>query len=50
MVVFPAYAGVILQELKKDVNFLSVPRVCGGDPTTYSLLGSITQCSPRMRG
>ena len=32
MVVFPAYAGVILLEIRKGDTHNGVPRVCGGDP------------------
>ena len=36
VLVFPVYAGVILYNAYTVVTFLSVPRVCGGDPINFS--------------
>ena len=48
--VFPAYAGVIPEDVAVRINTLSVPRVCGGDPYPRKLFEGRTACSPRMRG
>ena len=35
MKVFPAYAGVILEDWESGKRTVRVPRVCGGDPQLY---------------
>ncbi len=35
--VFPAYAGVILSSNRIMISVISVPRVCGGDPSSRSI-------------
>nr|DAP37897.1 MAG TPA: hypothetical protein [Caudoviricetes sp.] len=50
MLVFPVYAGVILQNSVCPIIRNSVPRVCGGDPSTSWLITKQTLCSPCMRG
>ena len=50
MMLFPAYAGVILIEEKRDVLILSFPRVCGGDPGAPGINRDRKTFSPRMRG
>ncbi len=48
--VFPVYAGVILSVGDWGEIMDCVPRVCGGDPVTYSVSGPSNVCSPCMRG
>ena len=48
--VFPAYAGVIPASDVLKVAWVSVSRVCGGDPTTDTDTKNLTECFPRMRG
>jgi len=48
--VFPAYAGVIPLPAVKAGQFISVPRVCGGDPGSGIVQYDLAKCSPRMRG
>ncbi len=35
--VFPAPAGVILDDMEEILDGVGFPRTCGGDPTTYSV-------------
>ena len=38
-IVFPACAGVILSETIRQIQSLSVPRMCGGDPSLRKHIG-----------
>ena len=35
---------------KKRVFYMSVPRVCGGDPKLQKAIADVRKCSPCMRG
>ena len=48
--VIPANAGVILNLRNQNMNRISYPRECGGDPTTHALEVLSRELSPRMRG
>ena len=48
--VFPAYAGVILRFSYFSCKWISIPRVCGGDPDTERNKYIDDEYSPRMRG
>ena len=48
--VFPAWAGVIRNLLRRLNNIGSVPRVVGGDPNLYEVSAGEFECSPRRRG
>ena len=48
--VFPANAGMILQQEAFVNRMLCVPRECGDDPTCLGKLDCFVKCSPRMRG
>ena len=48
--VFPAWAGVILQSLNALEFATSVPRMGGGDPGTWGELWIDDECSPHGRG
>ena len=48
--VFPACAGVILGRLSDGSMWISVPRMCGGDPTPDRQEPSGDRCSPHVRG
>ena len=47
---FPAYAGVILDEVDLVKTIVTFPRVCGGDPQDSSTISALIDFSPRMRG
>ena len=47
---FPACAGVILQQPEGFYTKLSFPRVCGGDPFEAGLRRLRAHFSPRVRG
>ena len=49
-IVFPVYAGVILEPPGYYTQELSVPRVCGGDPKLNAINFQKMKCSPCMRG
>ena len=47
---FPACAGVIpITELQKYKR-VTVPRMCGGDPTPEPVVCFVLACSPHVRG
>ena len=48
--VLPAYAGMIHALWVDDGTKTGAPRVCGDDPVGDRRLGSLVECSPRMRG
>ena len=48
--VFPVYAGVILWKKVTFWSWVSVPRVCGGDPRPVKIYLARLKCSPCMRG
>ncbi len=50
IVVFPAYAGVILNAHMHMCTAHSFPRVCGGDPIAAIKEKKMLKFSPRMRG
>ena len=47
---FPAYAGVILESSLSTQSAPSFPRICGGDPDSYSFTTTAPTFSPHMRG
>ena len=49
-VVFPAHAGMILEDGLSLVKGTSVPRACGDDPVFPIAFARSAWCSPRMRG
>ncbi len=48
--VFPAQAGVILEQLTRQLSLLSFPRASGGDPILLSRGAGVVLFSPRKRG
>ena len=48
--VFPAWAGVILEELREAKLVLGVPRMGGGDPSPEKIMARAYRCSPHGRG
>ena len=48
--VFPACAGVILDELWKGLKLLCIPRMRGGDPLPLSAPAARVLYSPHARG
>ena len=49
-VTFPAYAGVIPMCVDRQMDWVDLPRVCGGHPMAGVLDQQMTEPSPRMRG
>ena len=47
---FPAHAGVILEQLGQAIQILAFPRTCGGDPEQYSLSKSRKGLFPAHAG
>ena len=50
LVLFPAYAGVILKDYAVAKWNDTIPRLCGGDPNRVHFVSNITVYSPPMRG
>ena len=50
MDVFPAHAGVILEDQTPEVVAESVPRTRGGDPAEQARAQLTQECSPHTRG
>ena len=48
--VIPANAGVILNQVRDDMNSMCYPRECGGDPQLFDRYLFLRTLSPRMRG
>ena len=49
-IVFPAYAGMFLVLVMKNIWVLRFPRVCGDVPPLITISVKIATFSPRMRG
>ena len=49
-IVFPASAGMILDQDAESSQTRGVPRECGDDPLAQQKEGQEVQCSPRVRG
>ena len=47
---FPAWAGVILDDVKDDLLVAAIPRMGGGDPWNLSGAGRVRGYSPHGRG
>ena len=47
---FPAHAGVILDDSYIDFYYFSFPRTCGGDPQAERGSIETRRFSPHMRG
>ena len=47
---FPACAGVILRQRKRNKRAGPIPRVCGGDPVLSEGVDANGGYSPRVRG
>ena len=47
---FPAHAGVILQDGARMGAGKAIPRTCGGDPRRRRPSGTTARYSPHMRG
>ena len=47
---FPAYAGVILDGLHRELNAMSFPRIRGGDPLQSPGFDGWDTFSPHTRG
>ena len=47
---FPAHAGVILEDLRGDCEALAIPRPCGGDPNLVGYTDIREDYSPLMQG
>ncbi len=50
LLVFPAYAGVILLFVRSNKLFFCLSRVCGGDPGIDDIYLPMKMSFPRMRG
>ena len=50
MVLFPAYAGVILTKSFEEHGFVTFPRLRGGDPIWLNGLVGAGYFSPHVRG
>ena len=48
--VFPAHAGVILEDIVDMVRYSSISRTCGGDPPSHSSCQFLSKYFPHMRG
>ena len=47
---FPAYAGVILFQIKEFIKISSFPRIRGGDPNMLEEIEDVSHFSPHTRG
>ena len=47
---FPAYAGVILDDAFIDFYYFSFPRIRGGDPVVRIVWSLLNRFSPHTRG
>ena len=48
--VFPAYAGMIPRNAKRNQLDTSVPRIRGDDPELITIMSILSMCSPHTRG